>query len=240
MPSITNGNSISSSAQILDGIIVDADINAAAAISWSKVNTALQVVNADVSATAAIVDTKLAQITTASKVSGAAITSLASLPAGAGVIPSANSPLKPQPYFVIAEPPVSFTAIITGGARAIVLPNATQTAFYVTLLIPSTATIDSIQLLTAQQTGQAANYVMQYYLQGMSGAGAHETDNSTGHVIAANASANVATKYTIPAAAYDGLTKGIPWAWEISRMGADGSDTASGDLYALGLIVNLS
>lgn len=50
------------------------------------------ITNANISASAAIVDTKLAQITTASKVSGTAITGLASLPAGAGVIPSANLP----------------------------------------------------------------------------------------------------------------------------------------------------
>jgi hypothetical protein len=48
------------------------------------------VVNADIDAAAAIADSKLAQITTASKVSGAAITGLASLPSGAGVIPVAN------------------------------------------------------------------------------------------------------------------------------------------------------
>lgn len=48
--------------------------------------------NADISDTAAIADTKLAQIATASKVSGAALTSLSSIPSGAGVIPSANLP----------------------------------------------------------------------------------------------------------------------------------------------------
>ena len=52
--------------------------------------TLTNVVNADIDAAAAIADSKLAQITTASKVSGAAITGLASLPSGAGVIPVAN------------------------------------------------------------------------------------------------------------------------------------------------------
>jgi len=55
---------------------------------------ALQITNAKVAAGAAIVDTKLAQITTASKVSGAAITLLTNVPAGAGVLPDANSPHK--------------------------------------------------------------------------------------------------------------------------------------------------
>jgi hypothetical protein len=48
------------------------------------------IVNDDVAADAAIVDTKLATISTASKVSGAALTSLTSVPAGAGKIPVAN------------------------------------------------------------------------------------------------------------------------------------------------------
>lgn len=44
----------------------------------------------NLSSTAGIVDTQLAQISTGGKVSGAALTSLTSVPAGAGVIPIAN------------------------------------------------------------------------------------------------------------------------------------------------------
>ncbi len=46
--------------------------------------------NDNISGSAAIADTKLAQVTTAGKVSGAALTTLTSVPAGAGVIPLAN------------------------------------------------------------------------------------------------------------------------------------------------------
>jgi hypothetical protein len=48
------------------------------------------IVNADIDPAAAIVDTKLAQITTLNKVSGSAIGNLASIPSGAGLIPFAN------------------------------------------------------------------------------------------------------------------------------------------------------
>ena len=51
------------------------------------------ITNANIASGAAIVDTKLAQITTASKVSGAAITGLASVPSGAGILPAANLPI---------------------------------------------------------------------------------------------------------------------------------------------------
>lgn len=46
--------------------------------------------NTNLSASAAIADTKLSQITTASKISGAAITLLTSIPVGAGILPGAN------------------------------------------------------------------------------------------------------------------------------------------------------
>lgn len=56
------------------GDIVNADINASAAIAYSKLNLAGSIVNADINASAAIADTKLAQITTASKVANSATT----------------------------------------------------------------------------------------------------------------------------------------------------------------------
>ena len=48
------------------------------------------ITNANLSGSAAIADSKLTQITTASKVSGAAVTLLTSLPSGAGLIPITN------------------------------------------------------------------------------------------------------------------------------------------------------
>jgi len=54
------------------------------------------ITNANVAAGAAIADTKLAQITTASKVAGDALTSLANVPAGAGELPIANIPSKDE------------------------------------------------------------------------------------------------------------------------------------------------
>ena len=59
----------------LAGAILNADINASAAIAYSKLALTGSIVNADIGAAAAIADTKLATISTAGKVSGAAITS---------------------------------------------------------------------------------------------------------------------------------------------------------------------
>ena len=60
-------------AAIGSGVIVNDDVNASAAIAYSKLNLSDSIVNADINASAAIADTKLATISTADKVSGAAI-----------------------------------------------------------------------------------------------------------------------------------------------------------------------
>ena len=55
---------------------------------------ALQITNDKVAPGAGIEDTKLAQITSANKVHGSAITGLSSIPSAAGVLPTENSPNK--------------------------------------------------------------------------------------------------------------------------------------------------
>jgi len=90
---ITDAN-ISNSAQIqygkllLTGSILDADL--AGSISYSKLSLTGQILNADLAGS--IADTKLNTISTTGKVSGASLTSLSSIPGGAGVIPVANLP----------------------------------------------------------------------------------------------------------------------------------------------------
>ncbi len=74
----------------MDGTILNADINAAAAIAYSKLNLAGSVANADLAGS--IADGKLSAITTAGKVDGSAVTNLANVPAGAGALPAANLP----------------------------------------------------------------------------------------------------------------------------------------------------
>lgn len=88
MPAYTQG--LAKTRNIAAGAVTNAKL-ATDSVTEAKIKDG-EIINADISATAAIADTKLAQITTASKVSGAAITLLTNLPAGAGVIPSANLP----------------------------------------------------------------------------------------------------------------------------------------------------
>lgn len=71
---VTTGDSGTvTSAMIANDTIVNADINSAAAIAYSKLALSSGIVNTDISASAAIVDTKLATISTADKVSLSAL-----------------------------------------------------------------------------------------------------------------------------------------------------------------------
>lgn len=72
--------------------IIDSDIAANAAISYSKLELTGSITDADINSSASLSDSKFSQITTAGKVSAASIVLLPSLPSGAGVIPSANLP----------------------------------------------------------------------------------------------------------------------------------------------------
>jgi hypothetical protein len=74
------------------------DFPATARANWEAIENGtdpnLQVTDAKVSPTANISDTKLAQIATANKVNGSALTGLANTPSAAGVLPAENSPNK--------------------------------------------------------------------------------------------------------------------------------------------------
>ena len=68
--------------------IVNAEIASGAAIVYTKLSLAGAILNSDLAGS--IADSKLNQITTASKVHGTSITGLASVPSGAGALPIAN------------------------------------------------------------------------------------------------------------------------------------------------------
>ena len=100
----------------LTGNIVNADINASAAIAYSKLALSGSIVNADINASAAIADSKLATISTAGKVSGAAITS--------GTIGGSTA--------INTTGTITTTGVITDGTGNIRrIPQNAQTAAYV-------------------------------------------------------------------------------------------------------------
>lgn len=70
------------------GTIVSSQVNSCFSVIYSDYNG--NIGNSNLSSSIVISDSKLAQITDASKVSGTALTGLASIPSGAGIIPTAN------------------------------------------------------------------------------------------------------------------------------------------------------
>lgn len=122
MPNASAGNVIADSAQVNPGVIQGSDI-AAGAIDTTKFGTDAvesadikdgEIVNTDISPSAAIDDAKLAEINDANKVDGAALKGLANIPAGAGIIPAANLP-GGSDTFEILKPIVICSAITTRG-----------------------------------------------------------------------------------------------------------------------------
>jgi hypothetical protein len=112
--------------------------------------TVTGIVNADVSNSAAIADTKLAQITTASKVSGAALTSLASIPAGAGVIPAANVPPATASAGMVVQV-VNTQVVTTANGSTIMpaddtIPQNTEGDEYMTLAITPTSATNKLKI----------------------------------------------------------------------------------------------
>ncbi|MDP3723630.1 MAG: LamG-like jellyroll fold domain-containing protein, partial [Candidatus Omnitrophota bacterium] len=81
-----------SSAPTADTKLLDLQATGAGTTTFS-VDAEGDVVANSLDLTVALPDAELAQIATAGKISGAALTSLASVPAGAGVLPAANTPL---------------------------------------------------------------------------------------------------------------------------------------------------
>ena len=100
------------------GFISNANVDSAAAIAYSKLALGTSIVNADISATAGIVDTKLATISTALKVSNSATTATSTNTASAIVARDASN------NFVAG----TITAALAGNATTATTANALNTA----------------------------------------------------------------------------------------------------------------
>ena len=108
--------------------------------------------NADIANDASIADSKLATISSSGKVSGAAITTLTSVPSGAGEIPVANIPTGTTANKVIklnssAQIPAVDGSLLTA------IPNASQSD-----METATSTVKSVTPAVAQSHPSAAKF----------------------------------------------------------------------------------
>lgn len=241
------------SAEIEADSIVNSDVNSAAAIAYSKLNLALGIVNADINAAAAIVDTKLAQIATASKVSGAALTSLASIPAGAGIIPTANLPSgTPSRVFIRA----ANIELLSGGSRVQSGPNshsaairaadaATTTIGWAARVLDGYTSISSIKILYYPAVGgndvfTSGNIVN---LLPVSGAAATNDADAADEAITVGATAARLYEYTLVAARYSSIASVAGGDWLSGRIQfgrGDAGDTNTGNFDILGILIQFA
>lgn len=121
----TQSPNISSNAQLGANVVKAANINDG------------EIANADIAAGAAIDDTKLAIINEPGKVDGAALTGLANIPAGAGLIPAAN--ITAPPSYEIRIPFIGTAHNPADGA---------------TVILPTTATIPSSSFSANDERGR--------------------------------------------------------------------------------------
>lgn len=115
---------------------------------------------ANISASAAILDTQLNQITTAGKVSGTALTGLASIVSGAGIIPSANLPAAtPNVGMAIQVVNTETGAVSTGTTQMVdddTIPQSNEGDQYMSLAITPGATTNKL-LIEVVFNGASAN-----------------------------------------------------------------------------------
>lgn len=120
------------------------------------------ITDANLATNAAITDTKLAQITTASKVSGTAITGLASLPSGAGLIPTANITVSTGSVVQVVNTQTGASSTgSTAMSVADAIPQNTAGDEYMTLAITPTSATNKLKIeVDAVASASAAGLVV--------------------------------------------------------------------------------
>lgn len=253
MPIASGGTHIYSPAQInadsIEASEIATDAVDSAEIKAQAVKTAEieqgAILNEDINAAAGIVDTKLATISTAGKVDGAAITGLANVPAGAGNLPAAN--LGNAVGDLVVTKFAGEMALSTGTLTAdpadasvvayIAMADAAQSNAMAVFKVPKGATsISAIKYLHAASVN-AGNVAISIKTSTINtDATAAPTIDSTNTFVAVTVPGTVGqvAKQTAPADAIDGLgaidVDDFVYV-NIRRNGSDGTDTAAGTWY---------
>ncbi len=165
------GADISSSAAIpysklsLNNSITNADIVSSAGIAYSKLTLTGAVLNADLAGS--IADTKLSTISTAGKVSGAALTSLSSTPSGAGVIPVANLGTSPTAstflrgdgaFAVAGNLVLSSTTQVSGASASSAITIATGKKYKIVITAENSTSSANILSITFNDDTSGGDY----------------------------------------------------------------------------------
>jgi hypothetical protein len=102
-----------------------------------------------------------------------------------------------------------------------------------------TGAITSIVFLARSNTGASGNGVFTFSFSSAADNTVNTNDSSADNVISDFDSTVNFQHVVIPAAAYNGLSQGLPWACDITRTGAHGSDTHTSTIFGMGILINL-
>lgn len=153
------------------------------------------------------------------------------------------------PTFQDATPvPITFCVAIekllggwddeTLNMRLITAPDAVPTSGIARFFMPSEGTISSIQFFI-QQTNSGGNWVFDFECTSQSDE-TQQTDSALNQLIADGAPNQQIGIRTIPATAYDGLTRGRWWSIKLTRDGGHASDNTTSSTLFGELIVNMT
>lgn len=255
MPNAQQGFNISDSAQINPGVVTGSDIADDAIDSQHYAADSIDnehyapgsITNTEIDANAAIADTKLGTISTAGKVSGAALTSLASTPAGAGVIPSANLPSFSETKRFLAPGAMGFSASCALGEHTaqggfiLNSPNNADNRFGGFVTVPEGKTsISSVKLLCSKDGAGSENAMLRFmFSKSPIAANAVPTTDVTDSLTAyAIAGSDSFTAVSVPSSAWNGLgslASGDVIGILVYHTSSDASDTLDEALHVSGI-----
>ena len=171
-----------------NGDITNANIASTAAIAYSKLNLTSGIVDSDISASANISNSKLAPFTTPGLISGAILTSLSSIPSGAGIIPAANLPTPG------AITPVSQT-ILSGVATSGNIAISDGTTYFVKYNLYNLSSSQTIILRFNGDSGSNYVYVGQW-----------AASDGTSGIIHSTGTTSISLSPQIAQQTYEGIT----------------------------------
>lgn len=146
----------------------------------------------------------------------------------------------PDSIFVPATTSAGAYDGVINGMGYVSFPDSSSTNAYASVFIPSGATISKVEgvFLSGNTTD---NFIINYTVADLPSAAVHNTDsdadNDSDNTVADTQPSDEGIFHTIPSDAYNGLTQGRIWTFQLQRNGGHASDTAASTVKCVGILV---
>ena len=257
MPQITSGKRIVSTAQIGDGVIVNADINASADIAVSKL-AALTVSKPVLSDSSGKLTTGTVPATDGG--TGLASPTAKSLLVGNGASPlgyiapgtngqvlksngtdwAAGNSSAGGIFITLREADANASEVLKNSCLVTRYNDAVTAHASGGFYFPTGVTISTVKLLLYPRQGTSYDVVYNIKFWSFVDDAGMVNDDGTGNVTITinNANTDGCSPYTLAGTAFDGLTAGRRYLVDVARIGGDAADTANGeqDVYGIEIV----